>query len=332
MDKTLAEIYGTNQVEEADVEKLAAAELAEQLTETGDAQIDDETLEALAQEVLAQDDGETTDENAVSEPEMDEAQEKIAEADYLGRVMAHSFVQESKEIEKEAMEKEADLGDVIPQKPAKKPQLHREGFKGTPGPSGPAAAPAKKGFFGRAADSAKAGGTKAMNWAKANPKKAIGGGVLGAAALTAGALAAKKHKEKNSGVKDSAKAAWGKAKDTAGKVGRHVAKNKKWYGAGAGAAAIGAGAYAAKKYKDKHSSAVDTLAEQRALEVLAEAGYDVDAVLAAVEQYEAPAEKVAEATEGAYDVLAQTVEARAEEMLNELVEAGIIAVPEETEE
>jgi hypothetical protein len=110
MDPKLAEIYGTN---DADLEKLAAAELAEGLA--NDEQLDtdgmtEEDLEAIAQDVLsASAEGEEEAEAAEGEaaPEQEktsaaEAQEKLAEADYLGRVMAHSYVNELRELEKTA--------------------------------------------------------------------------------------------------------------------------------------------------------------------------------------------------------------------------------------
>jgi hypothetical protein len=343
MDKTLAEIYGTNQVEEADVEKLAAAELAEQLTETGDAQIDEETLEALAQEVLAQDDGETTEEQAVSEPEMDGAQEKIAEADYLGRVMAHSFVHESKEIAKTAGAKE-DFIAGAERGAAGKPfdpttaEKAKDAVKAVGGKVQNAGNYIKRGLTGKVA-------TKSQKWLVRG-----GAGLAGVGAIAGGAALMNKHKEKRSAaseadIAEGAKRVTGKMRmhgaalktgDAAKKVWAGAKNNKGKVGIGAGVlAAGGAAAYAAKKHKEKRSSAVDTLAEQRALEVLAEAGYDVDAVINAVQEYQAAPEqeKVSE-VEGVnpYNVLADTVDARAEEMLNELVEAGIIAVSEETEQ
>lgn len=113
MDPKLAEIYGTNQPTEADLEKLAAAELAEGLA--NDDQIDmdglsEEDLEAVAQDVLGsyedtseeQTDGDEADEGQEKTSEAEEAKEKLAEADYLGRVMAHAYVNELREIEKVA--------------------------------------------------------------------------------------------------------------------------------------------------------------------------------------------------------------------------------------
>lgn len=93
MDPKLAELYGTGSVDEADLEKLAAAELAESLAAEQGVDLsgmDPEDIEALAQEVLG--------------GGVEDGQEKLAEADYLGRVMAHAYAQESREIEKTAGE------------------------------------------------------------------------------------------------------------------------------------------------------------------------------------------------------------------------------------
>ena len=95
MDPQLAAIYGTNQ-DESDVEKLAAAELAEKLAADEELDVDgysDEQIEALAQEALGELSeeteqeaaGEETEEAAVEEPEAEktsaaEELEKEAEA------------------------------------------------------------------------------------------------------------------------------------------------------------------------------------------------------------------------------------------------------------
>lgn len=117
MDKTLAELYGTN-VETQDAEKLAAAQLAEELAEDGQVNLDgldSEDIEALAQQVLegSSDEaaGDETDEQSVAGDETQEKQsaaEKLAEFDYYGRVMAHAYVQELKNIEKQASEMPAE--------------------------------------------------------------------------------------------------------------------------------------------------------------------------------------------------------------------------------
>lgn len=108
MDKTLAEFYGTNVEAEGDAEKLAAAEAAEVLAGEKGVNLEEmsaEELEAVAQEVLKGEGEEDPEKPEVKEPEGEEAQTKFAEADYMGRVMAHAFVQETKEIEKEAAAK-----------------------------------------------------------------------------------------------------------------------------------------------------------------------------------------------------------------------------------
>jgi hypothetical protein len=118
MDPRLAEIYGTNENAESDVEKTAAAELAEKLASENETDIDgmsDDEIEALAQEVLSADEQteETTDETDEGE-EKTASTEKVAEADFLGRVMAHAYVNELKSIDKEAsVEKTARGGKVL---------------------------------------------------------------------------------------------------------------------------------------------------------------------------------------------------------------------------
>jgi hypothetical protein len=178
MDPKLAEIYGTNQVSEADVEKLAAAELATKLA--GDesatqeqADMSDEDLEAIAQKVLAAPAEQETEQETQGDPD-GEAQEKIAEADYLGRVMAHAYVNELKQIEKTS-----GWGDM-PQK-----------MLGSGGKSGAARRAAGK-VMGRVRDIA-----------KNHTGKAVGGAAAasGAAGFAAG-RASKKGKEKKSGAEN----------------------------------------------------------------------------------------------------------------------------------
>ena len=113
MDAKLAEMYGTNQVDETDVEKLAAAELAEKLAADESmnlSEMSEDDIEALAAQVLegdssaeeTEEEEKTASEEEGEEEVADEDQEKLAEADYLGRVMAHSYVQELRNIEKTA--------------------------------------------------------------------------------------------------------------------------------------------------------------------------------------------------------------------------------------
>jgi hypothetical protein len=239
MDPKLAALYGTAQAEtETDVEKLAAAQLAENLSEEGQGvnidEVSDEDVEAMAAQVLAAEGGEQQEEEPAGDP-AEQAQEKVAEADYLGRVMAHAYVQELKGIEKEA--------------------------------------------------------------GKLDALKAHGGKVM-AKLRGAGAKA----KSMAGAAKETGKALGGKAK-------AHVGKHPGKYGLGAGAAAGGAAGFMAGKKKE--SSALDQLAERRALEICEASGIDVSKLTAQPE--EQGQEKVSAA-----DVLGTAVEQRAWEMLARL--------------
>ena len=292
MDQTLAAIYGTAQVSEEDVEKLAAAELAEKLA-SGEAELDDETLEALASEVLAAEAEEapaveepekTAEEAKVEEPqaeekkvetkteekaeeakveepaektaetaeELSEEQQKIAEADYLGRVMAHAFAQESREIEKSAASKDEE-------------KEYKRLAKG----------------HGRVG--AAAGGIQG----------ALNGGLLGAAA------GAKKGGKKGAIIGALGGGAAGAA--AGGGVGYAGGRVNHWL----------AGKVGPKRdsEKTKKSSALETLIAQRAAEICQENGVD-PAVLTQEPEKQADAETVSP-----YDVLASKVEEGAWELL-----------------
>lgn len=112
MDEFLTKLYGTNAdvVEPVDeLEKMAQYRLLEKIAADEGVDLDqltEEEVEELATELandLAADD-ETPDDGQVnSEEEMEkEAQAKVEESDFLGRVMAHSMWQELGEIEKVA--------------------------------------------------------------------------------------------------------------------------------------------------------------------------------------------------------------------------------------
>lgn len=262
MDPKLAEIYGTNQASESDVEKLAAAELAEELSENDEANIDgmsDEQIEALAAQVLAGAEGEEqeqVEEQSEEETDQDpESLEKISEADYLGRVMAHSYVNELRSIDAE-MQKEA----ASKEGPQTAAQSAARDAKRAKTPNHPTFSAKARNKADSAKKAVKGAGGKVMSAIKNNPKKAAGGGL--AALLAAGG---------------------------------------------------GAAAYKHKKNKEKNSSALDALAEQRALEILAENGIDIN-------------EETEKVSSGEQEVLAQAVEARAYAMLEN---AGYIQNDEE---
>lgn len=257
MDPKLAEIYGTNTPDEADIEKLAAAELADQLADDGDAdldEVDEDTLEALAQEVLEANDADDGSDGA------DEGQMKVAEADYLGRVMAHAYVQELRGIDKEAAKSYG-------------PAAQREAVK--------------RGLATEKAGLREKATVGARRAAKSTEK--AGRSVLGRISKAGKSVAESK-----------AGKAVGRG---AGKVGKHLKAHRGKYALGLGAAGLaGAGGLVAKKLKE--SSALETLAEQHALEILAANGID-------------PFQQEKQSGVDPYDALTATVEQRAWEMLQE---------------
>lgn len=273
MDPKLAEMYGTNQPNAEELEKMAAAELADGLAEEGQVDLNnltEEDLETMAQEVLAQDEGEEGAEYTEQE-KTSEAQEKLAEADYLGRVMAHAYVQELRGIEKEAAER---LGPYE-EGPAEKQHVPRETEPASRAKHGPdvtrtdkamnklrdvkSAIKAAPGQYGRAMRGSGAGGWK---------------GALGMGA----------------GGKRAAQV-WGARGGTA-----------------AAAAGLAAGAHHMyKKHKEKNSSAMDTLVEARALEILEQSGIDPGSLQ--------PVDQQEKTSAPANEVLGSAVEQRAWDLL-----------------
>ena len=119
MDQYLAQIYGTASGASEDLEKTAQAQMLHKLAE--DEGIDlsgltDEQMDALAQQVISDQDGvpgeQATAEEGVSAEE--EAQAKFAEADFLGRVMAHAYTQELQKIAEEETKKEEEKEKKMP--------------------------------------------------------------------------------------------------------------------------------------------------------------------------------------------------------------------------
>lgn len=126
MNEFLAEMYSTREVigaeSNSDVEKLAEAQLLDEALRAEGVDIDqlpgdtilklayqllgeDSHLVKAAQEAASEEAGETAEsEEAESEEEEKEEsmEEKVAQADFLGRVMAHSYVSELSELEKSA--------------------------------------------------------------------------------------------------------------------------------------------------------------------------------------------------------------------------------------
>jgi hypothetical protein len=277
MDQTLAALYGTNQ-EETDVEKLAAAELAEKLA--ADDSIDmsamsDEELEQIAQGVLthAEEQAEVTEPAEVEAAGEEQAEvgepteedfEKVSEADFLGRVMAHAFVHESREIEKQA----GEIGNKM------------------------------------SADDLKAAGKSRTTKQKAHDvirdvkdSKAVQG--TKNVVMRTGELLAGGEKPLLSGAGARRPGNFLKLHPKGSHYRGEQLKSLGVRGAAAvGAAGLGALAY--KKMK-KQSSAVDTLATMRAEEILEAGSYTAPEI----------------GNEDQYDVLASAVETRAIELLGE---------------
>jgi hypothetical protein len=241
MDQWLASVYGTGGGGD-DLEKTAQNMLLQKLAEEEGVDLsglDEEQLAALAQEVL----GEGQQEQQMAEPTAEEqeeylakeAQQKFEEADFLGRVMAHSYTQE---LEKIATEKQADVSEegAAHVSPSERPR------------KGP-------GFFSKVKSKLQRGaeatenfgrkGTDAIGGAAAKGGKGIAGSRVGKAVATG-------------------------AKAFGGHMGRHRGK----YGLGGAAAALAYGGHKAHQALSKEASAFEKLAEMRAAEILQANGVD----------------------------------------------------------
>lgn len=116
MNPILAELYNTAENigvadQGEDTEKLAQAQILDQMFEAEGINIDDlapETILKVANTIF----GENNAISQAAEPAVDDAQEKLAEADLIGRVMAHSFVDEKAAIQKEAGKLQAVGGAI----------------------------------------------------------------------------------------------------------------------------------------------------------------------------------------------------------------------------
>jgi hypothetical protein len=251
MNQFLAEMYGTRETigapaQSDDTEKLAEAQLLDDALRAENIDVDTLSPEAIlkvAHSLFGDDsalvkaaaeegheEGETEaeekkEEEAKKEGEGESAEEKTAQADFLGRVMAHAFVQEQAEINKEAGAKELA-------------EKAWGGIKALPGhvKGGPKAISEK---------------LKAMKKSYHSGTAAAGGAEGRAAQQTAGGRLA--------GLK---------------RMGKEHPKSTAAAGIGALGLSGGAAAGAHKAFgeKKKAASALDMLAEQRALSLLKEAG------------------------------------------------------------
>ena len=293
MDPKLAAIYGTN--EDADLEKLAAAELAEGLADDDQLDTDglsEDDLEAIAQDVLSGGD-ESSEEEGSGNIDGDDAQEKLAEADYLGRVMARSYVNELRGIDKEAAKGEGFPGLKKHQKQVAKGEAMAKRVI-------PDAKKESKSLMNKIRTHGKSGINKGMAKSEEFGRKGtqgIKGGVEKMLASPEGEVA--KHRAGQAGRA---------LKRGAGHVADFAVKHQGKGLLAGGALALGGAGYAAKKHMDKQSSALETLIEARAQEILAESGIDADELelMDGQEKVSDPREALADAVEQrAWDLLGQ---------------------------
>lgn len=269
MDPKLAAIYGTGitpQPEQSDLEKMAAAELLVKLAEEEGVDLDrfnDQEIASMitslykqAEETPAEEKKEeekkeektsqfgaehekkeTPAEEKKEEGEKKE-EEKVAEADFLGRVMAHAMVHELREIEKQAQEG--------PEMPA----LHGARVRGT--------------------NAVKSVAKKVMDVAKAHPKAtaAVGGGLaLGGAAMAAKKLFGKKKEEEPKGKTVHASADDSAFEALARQAAFAMAKE---------AGYIDEQGNLLVPTQEKQASALDQALQVRALQICEEAGIPVE--------------------------------------------------------
>jgi len=256
MNDWLAQMYNTNQeVPEEDTQKLAQAELFAKIA--SDHGVDLESLDAdQVGELYAQVFPEEVKEAAIggdAEAHWEEkraSEEKFAEADMMGRIMAHSFHNESEEI-KEA----AGLTEL---------GMRARGALGTAGTALKDAASGKGLRTGyKALKEARTAGASTSRL-KAIVKKHGVGAYVG--------------KGKNMKGVSQIEKKW-KGMQEAGAKGvmrRGALRTGALYGAGA--AGVGGGAYAAGAGKSKKASAeaFEEISGNYAIEIAKEAGYDVD--------------------------------------------------------
>lgn len=284
MHNWLAEMYGTGEdigssPEQNDVEKLAQAEILDQMFEAEDVDwnaLDADTVEKVAEELFGAENQITAEELTKAASDEDEgetepdAQEKFAEADFAGRVMAHSFNQELDAIE---LEKEALSVKGIGTKARQAAKAVGEWTGATPGLEAHRLASKASKEHGRL--------TQGIKTLKSKGDKAT-------ASTRSLARSAR-------GSKSDQKAYEGLRGEYAKRFGARVAAPV------AGVAAVGAAGKAIHSAVTsdgkKKKAALDTLAENRAMEILEQNGYTFD-------------------DDGGQNKLAEAVEMRAYEMLS----------------
>ena len=194
------------------------------------------------------------------------AAEKLAEADFLGRVVAHAYVNELKKIAA-ASGAEAEIpspdADDIKEAAASEFAAIKEAAGGLSGLGEAAAARLSK-------KDVKSLGSAAKKRLSSLPKGS--GQAVGDQSVRSSALP--KHVEMGRKIKEKAKSTFESGKKKVEDTAAHLRRgNRQAYLAG-GAAAGAAGGYAAGRKKE--SSALDELAAEQAVIKAAEAGFDAD--------------------------------------------------------
>jgi len=263
MDQFLAEMYGTKTASAEDFEKQAQAEYFSKLAADNGIDLNtlsDEQVTYLWNQTFAKTAGDDVDrkvEEAKREVEEKRASaEKFAEADFLGRVMAHAYVQELNKIAADGEDK-VDLRKHRPER-------------------GPAANEPSRGALNKRIGGAIGEGTihSTSNRSHSTP----------VSDNIAGMSTAAGRETHNTGVGHftaNDKSLRGSLRQHAGAAWRHI-KDHPWrYGGGAaaGAAALGGGALLAhhlskkNEGKESRSSALDEIASEVAFNKAAEAGF-----------------------------------------------------------
>lgn len=259
MDEFLNELYGTSQIISGDdLEKQAAAEFLVKLAEQEGVDLDTLSDNEVGELLAHIEGGQVKQAEAEAETQVTEAQEKLAEADFLGRAMAHAYVNELHEIEKQAQ-------SIGPQIGAGRLAYRRL-----------AAA------LGRGAEAAKGGAKAVGEWTGASQvgsgaKKAVQG-------LKAHSAQAKQIKKDygEAGLKTLLGTRSEAAKEGLKELGAGAARmGKRVVGPAAAietARRIGKAQGSSEKEAKSFDEAFESLARERAYEMLAEAGYDVEKV------------------------------------------------------
>ena len=267
MDEFLDELYGTSGIiGEDDMEKQAAAEFLVKLAEDEGVDLDnlsDEEIGGLMAEIEG---GEMED----------ESQEKLAEADFLGRAMAHAYVNELYNIEKQAKTRGVKPDQIknFPQQPTAaqaakfEAQVRADQAAKVERARKAADTPAGKGYSGGSSvsDAEWKARETGMGERAAHKRR----GRLG----RAGRYVAEWHR---GGAQQVREAIRRKGKGFAHRAGLAARGLGKFAPAAALAAGAGYGGYKALS-KKSFDEEFEAMAEQRALEMLEHAGYDVEKV------------------------------------------------------